>query len=89
MWRDTGDVIAYGFNHGLYIAGLVGAEPVAVVVFLQVIKEAEEILAETAEFNNKDTCSENGCRNTGSASSKDSTGRSCNTSAAGVQATGS
>lgn len=88
MWGDTGDVFTHGLNHGLEVTRFVGVEPVAVVVFLQVIKKPEEIFAEAVEFN-RDTCNGSGDRNGGSANSTDGKGRNCNKRVLGVWATGS
>lgn len=89
MRRNTADVFTHRSDHEFDVAGFVGIKPVAVVVFLEVVKKPEEILAESPEFN-RDTYNGSESRNAGSANSRGNTGRnSCNTYVVVVWATDS
>ena len=49
-WPYGADVFTHGFNDRFVVAALVGIEPIAIIIFLEFIEEAEKVFWETFKF---------------------------------------
>lgn len=49
-WPYGADELAHGFNDGFAVAALVSIEPIAIIIFLEFIEEAEKVFWKSIKF---------------------------------------